>query len=263
MSKCNEQTLLVGPSIRQILGLTILSLFLALHSGCGSKTSPTSTGASDSAGFEDNLVEVPEPEPTPEELWSWLIDAVAQGQSSSISMTAPIRISMLEQLAKAPGAVEVLLDAGVIDDQGMAIIAAHCKEVEHFRARLSPITDEGAKEIAKLSKLRLINLPHGKVAAAGIGAWQQLSQLNHLRLGGKQIDDAALAEIVKLPELQSLHLIGPSLTDDGLQQLIAAKKLSSFYIDDCPFSEAAWAKLKKARPDLHVHVDQVHPDRNQ
>lgn len=242
---------------------TLIALLASTHLGCDKPPAPPipEMTPKQAMRLEEIMVEAPGQEPSTQDIWNWLIDDVVEGQSSSISMPEKVTNTMLEQLAKASKAVELLLDAGVVDDQGVALIVQYCPELEHFRARFSPITDQGGQELAKLSKLRLINLPHGKVAGPSIQAWKQLTQLNHLRLGGKQIDDATLAEIVKLPELQSLHLIGPSLTDEGLQQLISAKKLSSFYIDDCPFSEAAWAKLKKARPDLHVHVDQVHPDR--
>ncbi|MFO0941302.1 MAG: hypothetical protein U0930_11085 [Pirellulales bacterium] len=175
-------------------------------------------------------------------------------------MPKKISTAMLEQLRQTPAIVELLLDLGVVEDSGVALIVKSCPDIEHFRARLSlsPTWEERACEVKQASTDQSTS---GQGRGVKHSKRQQLPQLNHLRLGGKQIDDNTLAEIVKLPELQSLHLIGPSLTDEGLQQLTAAKKLSSFYIDDCPLSEAAWAKLKKSRPDLHIHVDQVHHDR--
>ena len=83
-----------------------------------------------------------------------------------------------------------------------------------------------------------------------------------LRLGGSQLDDAAVAEIARLPKLRSLHLIGPSLTDAALQELAKAPSLTSFYLDDCPLSDSAWELLFAVKPKLHVHIDQLHHDRD-
>ena len=83
-----------------------------------------------------------------------------------------------------------------------------------------------------------------------------------LRLGGRSIDDAAVKAIAAIPNLESLHLIGPSLTDASLESVANMTNLRSFYLDDCNLSEAAWTHLFEVRKNIHVHIDQVHHDRD-
>lgn len=202
-------------------------------------------------------------EPTPSQRWEQALQQVEKAESGTLGIDVPIDSSMLAEIARTPQARELLIDAGVITDSDLEVVSQSLPNLEHLRIRKSSISDQGAVALASLKYLRLINIPQSQITAKGISAWQSLPQLNHLRLGGQTIDDQALTAIAQLPQLQSLHLIGPSLTDDGLQNLANAKKLTSFYLDDCPLTESAWIRLKKALPKLHIHVDQVHPDRLQ
>lgn len=196
-----------------------------------------------------------------QEYWAALIRLTEEGQTASVAMDAPVSAAMLGDLQRVPKLVELLIDQGIVDDSGLATICERLPELEHLRIRLSPIGDEGAQQIAKLKQIRMINIPQGKITAAGIQSWSELQSLNHVRLGGKQLNDAAMSELAKIPNLQSLHLIGPSITGEGIAQIAQALKLSSLYLDDCPLGDEAWQKLRKARPDIHVHLDQQHRDR--
>ncbi len=229
----------------------------AIASGANGASSRAeeSTGTSDTAGPESG-----EP-PNDQEYWAALIRLAEEGQTVSVAMDAPVTATMLEDLQRVPKLVELLIDQGTIDDAGLIAICERLPDLEHLRIRLSPIGDEGARHIAKLKQIRMINIPQGKITAAGIQSWGELQSLNHVRLGGKQLNDAAMAELAKIPNLQSLHLIGPSITGEGVAQIAQASKLSSLYLDDCPLGDDVWQKLRKARPDIHVHLDQQHRDR--
>jgi hypothetical protein len=47
-----------------------------------------------------------------------------------------------------------------------------------------------------------------------------------------------------------------------LKTLAAMKQLESLYLDDCAVTEAGWNWLFREHPDLHIHVDQNHLDRD-
>lgn len=183
--------------------------------------------------------------------------------------------------------VDLLLDAGTQDAQSQdfknkqdkehpneesadttaedSVISTISKlsELEHLRIRSNRISDRDlAVLVSGLRKLQILNLPQAQITADGIAKMTMLKNLQQLRIGGKQINDQAASEIAKLPSLRSLHLIGPNLTDAALDKLAKAPKLTSFYLDDCELSSAAWQRLFDAKPNIHVHVDQNHHDRD-
>lgn len=233
----------------------------AIASGTNGASTGEPSGGSDTAG-QDSGTQGSETAPlNDQEYWAALVRLAEEGQTVSIAMDAPVTATMLGDLQRVPKLVELLIDQGTIDDSGLATICERLPELEHLRIRLSPIGDEGARQIAKLKQISMINIPQSKITAAGIQSWSDLQSLNHVRLGGKQLNDATMAELAKIPNLQSLHLIGPSITAEGIQQIAQASKLSSLYLDDCPLSDEVWQKLRKSRPDIHVHLDQQHRDR--
>ncbi len=248
-------------------------LVILVGCGTGPKSGPSQpANSSIASGAEGDATEEPSGASDPvgqnsgtrlndQEYWAALIRLAEEGQTVSVAMDAPVTATMLEDLQRVPKLVELLIDQGAIDDAGLITICERLPDLEHLRIRLSPIGDEGARQIAKLKQIRMINIPQGKITAAGIQSWSELQSLNHVRLGGKQLNDAAMVELAKIPNLQSLHLIGPSITAEGIAQIAQASKLSSLYLDDCPLGDEVWQKLRKARPDIHVHLDQQHRDR--
>lgn len=190
--------------------------------------------------------------------------AVQSGQSATLRLTLqPITPEQLKRLAKLPGLLDLLLDAGGVDDNDLALVG-QWGQLEHLRIRESTIGNAGLAKLCEggMPNLAILNLPHTQLTSAGLEALAKLPKLEQLRLGGQQIDDAAVASIARLPHLKSLHLIGPSLTGAALESLAAAPRLASLYLDDCPLDDTAWQALFDAKPNIHVHVDQQHHDRD-
>ena len=97
----------------------------------------------------------------------------------------------------------------------------------------------------------------------GSGALPMLSQLPHLeylRLASPQVTDEGLDHLTRLSTLRFLHLIEVNITDTGLQHVARMKQLESFYLDGSQATEEGLTKLIKARPDLHLHLNQQHLD---
>ncbi len=196
--------------------------------------------------------------------WQTQLAAVQAGESETIRIVQQvIGPHELSDLQFVPNLTELLLDAGEIDDSGLVVIAG-LTQLEHLRIRGERVTDVGLANLAagNLESLRVVNLPQASVTAVGIGHLAAMPALTQLRLGGAGIDDYALAELAKLPQLRSLHLIAPRLSDRALDELARSPKLTSFYLDDCALGDAAWERLFVAKPGLHVHIDQVHHDRD-
>ncbi len=197
--------------------------------------------------------------------WESQFAAVLSGEEDTLLFAdRAITADQLAQLIQLNGPLEqLLIDAGGVEDDLLSDILA-VKSLVHLRLRECPLGDRGFELLGTsgLDGLRILNVPQCAVTSLGIASLASLPNLVQLRLGGAQIDDAAVAEIVKLPKLRSLHLIGPSLTDAALVELAQAPSLTSFYLDDCPLSDTAWELLFAAKPKLHVHIDQLHHDRD-
>lgn len=222
-------------------------------------------------GCEGDIAPAPVPGPSPSRDTSasppelQQLQAIRSGEADTILLTnTPISAHTLDELPTLDGRLKaLLLDAGGIDDQGMSKLAK-IKSLVHLRIRKSDISDKGIEQLVAgdLPDLRILNIPHCRITAQGVALMHRLPQLVLLRLGGPQIDDSAVAAMTKLPKLSSLHLIGPSLSQRALQSIGQCEELSSFYLDDCPLPDAAWETLFRQKPNLHVHVDQQHHDRD-
>ena len=159
--------------------------------------------------------------------------------------------------------LELQLDAGVIEDTSLESLTK-LTALEHLRMRDSPITDAGIVKLDpnQLPNLRIVNLPQSNLTAAGLAHLARFPKLVQLRLSAAQLEDRAAEVLATFPMLGSLHLIGPKFTDAALDHLAKAPKLSSLYIDDCHLSDAVWERLFKEKPNIHVHIDQHHHDRD-
>lgn len=190
---------------------------------------------------------------------------VLRGESIAIRLTQEkISDDQLGQLgAVGDKLLELQLDAGELNDATLESLT-QLTALEHLRLRDSPITDIGIAKLSpsKLPNLRIINLPQSSLTAAGLEHFARFPKLVQLRLSATQLDDRAAEVLATFPALRSLHLIGPKFTDDALDHIATAPKLASLYIDDCHLSDAAWQRLFKAKPNIHVHIDQHHHDRD-
>jgi hypothetical protein len=107
-----------------------------------------------------------------------------------------------------------------------------------------------------------LNLPQGQFSDAGLATLTRLPHLELLRFGSPHVTDAGLIHLQALPRLRFLHLIAVPLTDMGLAQIGQFERLESCYLDDIILSDAAVEALIAARPQLHLHLDQEHHDRD-
>lgn len=156
----------------------------------------------------------------------------------------------------------LILDAGVVDDQGVAAIA-RLPSLMHLRLRESPLTDEGLRLLGECRSIRILNLPKCAATAEGIRALSALPKLRNLRVGGPHFGADAAEAIASLLTLRQVHLIGIPIDDAGLRQIASLPKLQSLYVDDGNVSQAGWDWLLETSPGLHIHVNQQHIDREQ
>ncbi|MFM7521035.1 MAG: hypothetical protein ACKO9B_11265 [Planctomycetota bacterium] len=194
------------------------------------------------------------------------IAAVRAGRATTITLRAPVESpAAWARLGGLPGLRELVVERGRADDAAAAILAT-LPDLERLVLRESPVGDEGLARLAALPRLRDLNLPQSAATARGVellAAGPAGQSLRMLRLGGADLAGADVARAVaRLVGLRSLHLIDVPIGDEGLASLAEMPGLWSLYLDGAGVSEGAWGRYFERRPDVHVHVDQVHHDRD-
>lgn len=176
---------------------------------------------------------------------------------------APWQDDDLDQLTDVAGLRILQLDDlnNRLTDAGMAKIAK-LDGLEHLRIRGGAIGDEGLKSLSTMPNLRGFNLPQGRFTNAGIAQLKSLPKLQMLRIGSPHVTDEGIAHFKNFPSLARVHLIDIPITDRGLADLQSLPKLESLYLDGANISDAAVDRLFEKRPDLHVHFNQAHHDRD-
>jgi hypothetical protein len=190
------------------------------------------------------------------------IAAVRNGTTSRIEARQPPSDAEWESLRGLGGLDELVLHEGVADDSRAEVLAT-LPDIRRLVLRASPLGDAGFARLAACATLRDLNVPQADCTAAGIRALTGLESLRSLRLGGPRLEGAAVGEAVaRLAGLQSLHLIDVPLSDEGLAAISRLPGLWNLYLDGAGVSDEAWAGYFHLHPDVHVHVDQAHHDRD-
>ena len=190
------------------------------------------------------------------------VDAVRAGRTAMITATSPLSAAEWESIRGLEGLRVLALEAGRADDRTVAVLAS-LPDVERLVLRESPLTDDGFAALTGVRSLRDLNVPHADCTAAGVRALAMLPNLRALRLGGVRGTPMEICEAVaSLAHLRSLHLIDVPIGDAGLGVLARMPGLWNLYLDGAGVSDEAWSRYFEARPDVHVHVDQAHHDRD-
>ena len=105
-------------------------------------------------------------------------------------------------------------------------------------------------------------MPHATFTNAGLRELTQLSKLEYLRFSSPHVTAAGLSVLAEMRSLRGLHLLRVPATRELLLELAKLPNLESLYVDDSPLSAADWEAFFALRPNVHVHVDQAHHDRD-
>lgn len=190
------------------------------------------------------------------------VEAVRQGSTSLIRTVVPVEAEEWDALRGLVGLTELIVEEGVADD-AMAGIVATLPDLERIVLRKSPLTDEGFRRLADCRQLRDLNIPGAACSAEGVRSLTGLATLRALRLGGDGLVGHEVCEaIVAIGSLRSLHLIDVPIGDRGLDVLGTLPDLRNLYLDGAGVSDGAWRRYFDGHPDVHVHIDQSHHDRD-
>lgn len=202
--------------------------------------------------------------PQPEPPLASQVEAVARRTSATIHVESQALVDEdLASLVPLAGLQVLTLDnaSNSISDRGCEQLAGMTSLV-HLRVRGGSIGDDGLAHLASLPQLKILNLPQCRATDRGLAVLAQLPRLAQLRLGSDRITDGGIQDLRRFPALRQLHLIGAPITDVALEELAKLEKLESLYLDDSQVTDDGLERLFRARPDLHVHINQQHHDRD-
>jgi hypothetical protein len=166
----------------------------------------------------------------------------------------------LRQLGDLPQLRELILDNARVTDSGLACLSG-LPGLEHLRIRGGRAGDEALRRLAQLRELRIVNLPDGEFTDAGLEALKSLPHLAQLRFGSPRVTDEGMRFIGEMSQLRSLHLIDVPITDAGLKYLAGMHQLESLYLDGAAVTDEGIVGLLECL-DVHLHIDQMHHDRD-
>lgn len=190
------------------------------------------------------------------------IQALQDGALQRIEVVEPLSEAAWEALVGLEGLEELVLVGGGLDDAGAERLAT-LPALRKLVARNSPLTDEGFAVLATCESLQELNVPQAACTAKGVAALSTLPNLRSLRIGGGQLQGVEVCRaVITLPKLKFLHLVEIEIGDDGLAVLEQRPDLWSLYLDGAGVSDEAWGRYFHACPHVHVHVDQLHHDRD-
>ena len=204
------------------------------------------------------------PLPSTETTLSEQIAAVQAGTSDIILLeNTSLQDADLKRITPSIGLAVLQLDSpdNEITDAGMQTLAS-LRSLVQLRIRGGKIGDAGLWAIANLPELKILNLPQGVFTDAGLAELRQLPKLELLRIGSPRITDAGVASLRQFPSLRQIHLINVVITDRSLVELQKIDRLESLYLDHSQVSDQAIEALIRARPHLHLHLNQQHHDRD-
>ncbi len=204
----------------------------------------------------------PEPSISPRVLFEQRCEEIRRSGGDTLQITDfAVDDEMVKSIAGLDSLVTVIFDQGAVSDQAIETIAG-LPNLQHLRLRLSPIGDAGMKRIATMESLWYLNLPQAECTAEGVAELAALPRLRQLRLGSRNLGNEVTHAIEQIESLRGIHLIGIGVTDEGLRRLAGMQHLESLYLDDSAVTEAGWEWLFDRHPHLHVHVNQMHHDRD-
>ncbi|MBK5294357.1 MAG: hypothetical protein JJE04_22085 [Acidobacteriia bacterium] len=172
-----------------------------------------------------------------------------QRRNGGVCWTATITDLDLDTIALLPNLEELDLGIGLsLGRNGKPSGRGNCRLTGGIQ-----ITDFGLAKLAKLKKLRRLDVSGSRVTSAGLQVLRSLPQLERLSLWNcRGLDDSAAAALESIPNLANLDLSDTPLGDAALERLQALPRLESLYLTNTKVAAAAAEAFRKKKPGCFV-----------
>lgn len=155
----------------------------------------------------------------------------------------------------------VRLDGGRLDAAATRALGS-LPHLEQLHLRGVQLDDAALDALQPAANLRVLNLAGSALSAAAIERLQRLPQLRQLRLQIAGGDATYATAVSRLQRLRAVHLIDIAIDNETLKPVAELPHLESLYIDEGQVTDEGWIWLFDQKPQLHVHIDQRHHDRD-
>jgi len=177
-----------------------------------------------------------------------------QRRNGGLCWTATITDLDLDTIALLSNLEELDLGAGIsLGRNGKPAGVGNCRLTGGVQ-----ITDLGVAKLAKLKKLRRLDLSGAKVTSTGLKALHNFPQLERLSLWNcRGLDDATATVLAGLPNLTNLDLSDTPLSDAALEKLKALSRLQHLYLTGTKITAAAAETFRKEKSGCFVSWAQL------
>jgi internalin A len=155
----------------------------------------------------------------------------------------------LDTISLLSGLEDLNLGVGVsLGKTGVPVGAGNC----HVTGGIQ-LTDLGVAKLAKLTKLRRLDISGAKITPTGLKMIEKLPQLERLSLWNcAALDDSAAPEFKSFAKLSNLDLSYTSAGDGTLNSLAALPDLKLLYLTDTKVTPAGVQAFRKQKPATFV-----------
>jgi internalin A len=155
----------------------------------------------------------------------------------------------LDNISLLSGLEDLNLGIGVsLGKTGVPVGGGNC----HVTGGIQ-LTDLGVAKLAKLTKLRRLDISGARITPAGLNVLKSLPQLERLSLWNcTALDDSAAAQFAAAPKLTMLDLSYTSAGDATLKSLTALPNLKLLYLTDTKVTPAGVEAFRKQKPGAFV-----------
>jgi hypothetical protein len=155
----------------------------------------------------------------------------------------------LDTLSLLAGLEDLNLGVGVsLGKTGVPVGAGNCRVTGGIQ-----ITDLGVAKLAKLTRLRRLDLSGARITPPGLKALERLPQLERLSLWNcARLDDSAVPGLAALTRLNNLDLSYTPVSDSTLKQLAALPNLKLLYLTDTKVTADGVDSFRKRKPEAFV-----------
>lgn len=220
-------------------------------------------------GAEFFRLESPVVESLPEKSQDHFAGVQVSADTTVLELEKKVSLQQLSRICEHETLETLILDGGIEAPSGFTeknAAFSHLKQLVklkklfHLRIRNCKVDDDGIELLSKLSELRILNLPQANFSDAAMQTLAKMPNLELLRFSSEKVTDAGIQFLAKAKSLRALHLIRLDVSDQIVPSICAIKPLETFYVDGSKMTDDGYSKLIETRPDLHLHVDQVHLD---
>lgn len=129
---------------------------------------------------------------------------------------------------------------------------AQRKGLRHLEwwGRGAPVTNEGLKEVGKLTELRRLAILYARnLTAEGYEHLAGLKKLRELQLGYSGVDDRVMAILGRIKSLQEVWIYGAhEVTDEGLMHMSSLPDLDYMNVESKTATKKGWEALRAKLP---------------